>query len=105
MPNVTETPEYRASIDRLETDIREHLRILEEFGNEHDVDDTGIPEQSMVAGWVLIIGQVGFADGREFHAAVVEMPETVNTFHALGLADYGRRFLVNETADYLNPED
>ncbi|MEV8269139.1 hypothetical protein AB0P19_02255 [Microbacterium oleivorans] len=86
----------------LEDAIRRHLQLLEVFGNKHDVDGTGIPEQSMVAGWVLVIGQVGFADGQEFHAAIVEMPDTENTFHAIGLIDYARRFLANETADYLS---
>lgn len=99
-PNILEQPEYKAIANRLDTVIRELHRYIEDFGNEHDMNDTGVPENSMVSGWVLTIGQVGFAEGREFHSAIVEFPDSLNTFAAIGLTDYAMRFLRSETADY-----
>lgn len=62
--------------------------------------ETGVPENSIVSGWVLVIGQVGFAENREFHSAIVEFPDSLNTFAAIGLTDYAMRFLRSETSDY-----
>lgn len=95
---IFDQPEYRASVDRLDEAIRDHLRILETYGNEQA--DDGIADTSLTAGWVLTIGQVGYADGREFHGAVVEHPQTLNAFMALGLADYTLRFLRSQVDDY-----
>lgn len=95
--SILDDPKYKASVQRIEDAVRDHHRLLEDWGNENDEGDA---ENTMVVGWVLTIGQVGFADGREFHSAVVEYPDTLNQFHALGLADYSQRFLRYQTSDF-----
>ncbi|UAJ16100.1 hypothetical protein SEA_TINYMINY_9 [Microbacterium phage TinyMiny] len=95
--SILDDPKYKASVQRLEDAVRDHHRLLEDWGNEHD---EGEPDQTMVVGWVLVIGQVGFNDGKEFHSAVVEYPDTLNTFHAEGLAGYGHRFIQDGNNDF-----
>lgn len=102
---ILDDPAYRISIERIEQAVRDHHRLLEDWGNEHDVNDDGTTDNTVVVGWVLAIGQVGFSDGREFHGALVEHPATLNSFMALGLADYAVRFLREQTNDYSTMTD
>ncbi|UYL85302.1 hypothetical protein SEA_HAGER_9 [Microbacterium phage Hager] len=95
--SILDDPAYKASVAKLEEDIRAHHRLMEDWGNEHE---EGEPDNTMVVGWVLVIGQVGFNDGKEFHDAVVEYPDTLNTFHAEGLAAYGHRFIKDGNSSF-----
>lgn len=99
---ITDDPEYKASVERLEEAIRSHHRLVEDWGNEHGETEE---EHSMVAGWVLVMGQIGYDSGREFHAALVEYPDSTSSFLAIGLVDYARRFLASQTADYSTMAD
>jgi len=99
MPDLRDDPDYRASVDRLDTAIREHHALLERIGNE--TDDDGTSDTSIVSGWVLTIGTTGFnSESGEFHDAMVEVPASLNNFTACGLARYGMRFLDNMVDNY-----
>jgi hypothetical protein len=96
MTDIQANPEYRASVAKLEECVREHHALLERIGNETDANEDGTEDTSVVAGWILVIGTVGFnSEQGEFHDAMVELPASLNNFTALGLARYGFRFLDN----------
>lgn len=94
--NLQDNPEYKASVSALDEAIRSHHALLERIGNEQDVNDDGTQDNSIVSGWVLVIGTTGFnSESGEFHDAMVEMPDSLNNFTAVGLARYGMRFTDN----------
>jgi len=90
---ITEDPAYKASVNKLDNAIREHFALVERWANEHD-DDVPGEDASTIAGWVLIMGTVGWnSENGEFHDAVVELPPGMNTFMGVGLAHYGAAFM------------
>lgn len=94
--DITENPEYKASVKALDEAIRAHHALLERIGNEEDVNEDGTTDSSLVSGWVLVIGTTGFNSGDgEFHDAMVEVPDHLNNFTGWGLAKYGERFMEN----------
>lgn len=103
--SILNDPEYKASLARIEEAVKVHHRLLEDWGNNNPDFKDGTQDNTIVVGWVLTIGQVGYNDGREFHDAVVEMPDSLNSFHALGLAEYTYRFMQHQTNNFSMIED
>ena len=96
---ISKDPAYKASVHKLDEAIAEHLALVEAWANEHG--DTPGEDTSALTGWVLVMGTVGFnSENGEFHDALVETPESMNSFMAVGLAQYGYGFLKNETDNY-----
>ena len=100
--SIQDDPEYKASVNRLDEMIREHFKLIEDFGNKIDANEDGTTDTSMVSGWVLVLGTTGWnSESGEFHDGMVEMPASMNTFMAIGLAEYGHGFLRHSMQNYL----
>lgn len=95
--------DYKDSVERLESAIREHHALLERYGNEAYPENQDI---SVVSGWVLVIGTTGMSsETGEFHDAMVETPPSQNNFMSVGLAQYGAGFTLAQIANYTIVED
>jgi hypothetical protein len=99
MQDIRKDPEYKASMEVLDAAIRDHFTLIEAWANEHGEGDD--VDTSTVIGWTLVIGTVGFnSESGEYHDAVCEMPDSLNKFTAVGLAQYGYGFHKNSIDNY-----
>ena len=97
--SITKNPEYKASLEKLDEAIREHHKVVERIGNERFAE--GGTESAFVFGWILGIGIMGTdEDGDEFADVLVDTSQALNGFTAMGMSDYVRGFLHEQTNNF-----